>query len=71
MIYGIRTEVVCQLQVIGSRHIHISRTGRLILLALPALTVLLAAVLLPQVPTRLYQAAGFVVTGLILTLGIG
>ncbi len=38
--------------------------------ALPALTVLLAAVLLPQVPTRLYQAAGFVVTGLILTLVI-
>ena len=38
--------------------------------ALPALTVLLAAVLLPQVPTRLYQAAGFVATGLILTLVI-
>jgi hypothetical protein len=38
--------------------------------ALPALTVLLAAVLLPQVSTRLYQAAGFVVTGLILTLVI-
>ena len=38
--------------------------------ALPALTVLLAAVLLPQVPTRLYQAAGFVAAGLILTLVI-
>jgi cytochrome bd-type quinol oxidase subunit 2 len=38
--------------------------------ALPALTVLLAAVLLPQAPTRLYQVAGFVATGLILTLVI-
>jgi len=35
--------------------------------ALPALTALLAAVLLPQAPTRLYQMAGFVVTGLVLT----
>jgi hypothetical protein len=38
--------------------------------ALPALTVLLAAVLLPQAPTRLYQMASFVVTGLVLTLVI-
>jgi hypothetical protein len=37
---------------------------------LPALTVLLAAVLLPQAPTRLYQMAGYVLTGLILILVI-
>jgi hypothetical protein len=37
---------------------------------LPGLTVLLAAVLLPQAPTQLYQLAGFVVTGLILILVI-
>jgi hypothetical protein len=35
--------------------------------ALPALTALLVVVLLPQAPTRLYQMAGFVVTGLVLT----
>src|SRR5512136_1585850 len=37
---------------------------------LPALTVLLAAVLLPQAPTRLYQLAGLVATGLVLILVI-
>jgi VanZ family protein len=37
---------------------------------LPALTVLLATVLLPQAPTRLYRLAGLVLTGLILTLVI-
>jgi len=37
---------------------------------LPALTVLLATVLLPQSPTRLYQIAGFVLTGLLLILVI-
>jgi hypothetical protein len=37
---------------------------------LPALTVLLAAVLLPQAPTRLYQLAGYVLSGLILILVI-
>jgi hypothetical protein len=37
---------------------------------LPALTVLLAVVLLPQAPTLIYQLAGFVLTGLILTLVI-
>jgi len=37
---------------------------------LPGLTVLLAAVLLPQAPTQLYQLVGFVVTGLILILVI-
>ncbi len=37
---------------------------------LPGLTVLLATVLLPQAPTRLYQMAGFVLTGLILILVI-
>jgi hypothetical protein len=37
---------------------------------LPGLTVLLATVLLPQAPTRLYQLAGFVLTGLILILVI-
>jgi hypothetical protein len=37
---------------------------------LPALTVLLATVLLPQAPTRLYQIAGFVLTGLLLILVI-
>ena len=37
---------------------------------LPGLTVLLAAVLLPQAPTRLYQLAGYVLTGLILILVI-
>jgi hypothetical protein len=37
---------------------------------LPALTVLLAAVLLPQAPTQLYQMAGYVLTGLILILAI-
>ena len=36
----------------------------------PALTVLLAAVLLPQAPTQLYQMAGYVLTGLILILVI-
>jgi len=35
---------------------------------LPALTVLLAAVLLPQAPTMLYQMLGFVLTGLLLIL---
>jgi hypothetical protein len=35
---------------------------------LPGLTALLAAVLLPQAPSRLYQLAGFAVTGLILVL---
>ncbi len=37
---------------------------------LPALTVLLAAVLLPQAPTQLYRLAGYVLTGLILILVI-
>ena len=37
---------------------------------LPALTVLLAAVLLPQAPTHLYRLAGYVLTGLILILVI-
>jgi hypothetical protein len=37
---------------------------------LPALTVLLAAVLLPRAPTRLYQVLGLALTGLILTLVI-
>jgi hypothetical protein len=37
---------------------------------LPALTVLLAAVLLPLAPTRLYQVIGYVLTGLILILVI-
>jgi hypothetical protein len=35
---------------------------------LPALTVLLATVLLPQAPTLVYRMAGFVLTGLILIL---
>jgi len=34
------------------------------------LTVVLATVLLPQAPTRLYQLVGFVVTGLLLILVI-
>jgi hypothetical protein len=37
---------------------------------LPALTVLLAAVLLPRTPTLLYQLIGLVLTGLVLTLVI-
>jgi hypothetical protein len=37
---------------------------------IPALTVLLAAVLLPQAPTQLYRLAGYVVVGLILVLVI-
>jgi len=37
---------------------------------LPALTVLLATILLPQAPTRLYQLGGYVLTGLILILVI-
>lgn len=37
---------------------------------LPALTVLLAAVLLPEAPTKLYRIAGYVATGLILILVI-
>lgn len=37
---------------------------------IPALTVLLATVLLPQAPTQLYQLIGLVLTGLILTLVI-
>jgi hypothetical protein len=37
---------------------------------IPALTVLLATVLLPQAPTRLYQIAGYVLTGLLLILVI-
>jgi hypothetical protein len=37
---------------------------------LPGLTVLLATVLLPEAPTRLYQLAGYVLTGLILILVI-
>ncbi|MGD8398822.1 MAG: hypothetical protein PVG11_08185, partial [Anaerolineae bacterium] len=37
---------------------------------LPALTALLATVLLPQAPTRLYQIAGYIATGLILILVI-
>ena len=37
---------------------------------LPALTVLLAAALLPQLPTNLYRIAGYVLTGLILILVI-
>ena len=37
---------------------------------LPGLTVLLATVLLPQLPTQLYQLAGLVATGLILILVI-
>lgn len=37
---------------------------------LPALTVLLAAVLLPQAPTQLYRLGGYVLTGLILILVI-
>lgn len=35
---------------------------------LPALTVLLATVLLPQAPTKLYRMAGMVFTGLVLIL---
>jgi len=38
--------------------------------ALPGLTALLATVLLPQAPTRLYQLLGYVLTGLILILVI-
>jgi hypothetical protein len=38
--------------------------------ALPALTVLLAAVLLPQAPTQPYRLVGYVLTGLILILVI-
>ena len=38
--------------------------------ALPGLTTLLATVLLPQAPTRLYQLLGYVLTGLILILVI-
>jgi hypothetical protein len=38
--------------------------------SLPGLTVLLATVLLPQAPTRLYQLGGLVLTGLILILVI-
>jgi hypothetical protein len=37
---------------------------------LPGLTVLLATVLLPQAPTRLYRLAGYVLIGLILILVI-
>jgi hypothetical protein len=37
---------------------------------LPGLTVLLATVLIPEAPTRLYQLAGYVLTGLILILVI-
>jgi hypothetical protein len=37
---------------------------------LPALTVLLAGVLLPKAPTQLYQMTGYVLTGLILILVI-
>lgn len=37
---------------------------------LPALTVLLATVLLPRLPTQLYLAAGLVLTGLVLILVI-
>jgi hypothetical protein len=37
---------------------------------LPGLTVVLATVLLPQAPTRLYQLVGFAVTGLLLILVI-
>ncbi len=37
---------------------------------LPALTILLAAVLLPQAPTLLYRLVGFVLTGMILILVI-
>jgi hypothetical protein len=37
---------------------------------IPALTVLIATMLLPQAPTQLYQLIGLVLTGLILTLVI-
>jgi hypothetical protein len=37
---------------------------------LPALTVLLATILLPEAPTRLYQLGGYAATGLILILVI-
>jgi hypothetical protein len=37
---------------------------------LPALTALLAVILLPHAPTQLYQMAGYVLTGLILILVI-
>jgi Protein of unknown function (DUF5656) len=37
---------------------------------LPALTVLLSTVLLPQAPTHFYQLAGYILTGLILILVI-
>jgi hypothetical protein len=37
---------------------------------LPALTVLLATVLLPRAPTQIYRMAGYVLTGLILILVI-
>jgi hypothetical protein len=37
---------------------------------LPALTVLLATVLLPQAPTQLYRLGGYVLTGLLLILVI-
>ncbi len=48
---------------IGARYSFVTWT-------LPALTVLLATVLLPQLPTQLYQLAGLVATGLILILVI-
>jgi hypothetical protein len=50
-------------QRIEARHSFVTWT-------LPALTVLLATVLLPQAPTRLYRLVGYVLTGLILILVI-
>ncbi len=46
-------------QRIEARHSFVTWT-------LPALTVLLAVVLLPQAPTRLYRLVGYVLTGLVL-----
>jgi hypothetical protein len=50
-------------QRIEARHSFVTWT-------LPALTALLATVLVPQAPTMLYRMAGFVLTGLILSLVI-
>jgi len=50
-------------QRIEARHSFVTWT-------LPGLTVLMAAVLLPQAPTQLYRTIGYVITGLILILVI-
>lgn len=49
---------------------HVETRFSFVTWTLPALTVLLATVLLPQLPTRLYQMAGLVLTGLVLILVI-